>query len=215
MLNNPDIAPGASSNRWIISILMFHFRLVHVPGIFHGRDGLSRRVRQPGDLDDIEDDKFDDWIDRLHGFMHMINIGSLPSPLPLETVTFLQTSFVHSVPEVQAPSSIGPSEDNPSVPLETVLPRSEATVEADFRLKQVSRYLQTLERPPGLSDAEFSTFLRYCLDFFCIHNQLWRRHPSGANKIVVWIEDRLRILTQLHDDIGHKGIFATTAMFVK
>jgi hypothetical protein len=32
MLANPDIAPSASINRWILSILMFHFDLDHVPG---------------------------------------------------------------------------------------------------------------------------------------------------------------------------------------
>ena len=71
MLANPDIAPSASINRWIVSILMFHFDLVHVPGSFHGPDGLSRRKPQPGDtLED--DDDFDDWIDQVHGFPHMI-----------------------------------------------------------------------------------------------------------------------------------------------
>src|SRR5277367_2582255 len=43
MLANPDIAPSASINRWIMSILIFHFELVHVPGSHHGPDGLSRR----------------------------------------------------------------------------------------------------------------------------------------------------------------------------
>jgi hypothetical protein len=42
MLANPDIAPSASINRWIISILIFHFTLIHVPGSFHGPDGLSQ-----------------------------------------------------------------------------------------------------------------------------------------------------------------------------
>src|SRR5712691_4703337 len=32
ILNNPDIAPFASLNRWIVSILTFHFKLRHVPG---------------------------------------------------------------------------------------------------------------------------------------------------------------------------------------
>ena len=32
MLVNPDLAPSASMNRWIVSILLFHFTLVHVPG---------------------------------------------------------------------------------------------------------------------------------------------------------------------------------------
>jgi len=71
MLTHPDLVPSASVNRWIISILTFHFELVHVPGAFHGPDGLSCRRPQPGDKPEPEDD-FDDWIDRLHGFMHMI-----------------------------------------------------------------------------------------------------------------------------------------------
>ena len=41
MLANPDLALSASMNRWIVSILLFHFTLVHVPGTRHGPDGLS------------------------------------------------------------------------------------------------------------------------------------------------------------------------------
>jgi hypothetical protein len=41
MLNNPNTAPSASLNRWIVSILTFHFELLHVPGKLHGPDGLS------------------------------------------------------------------------------------------------------------------------------------------------------------------------------
>ena len=52
--------------------MTFHFELVHVKGTFHGPDGLSRRTRQPDDSDDEEDD-FEDWIDQLHGFVHVIN----------------------------------------------------------------------------------------------------------------------------------------------
>ena len=43
MLENLDIVPPASINQWILSILMFHFTLVHVPGMHHGPDDLSRR----------------------------------------------------------------------------------------------------------------------------------------------------------------------------
>jgi len=31
VLNNPDIQPGAVVNRWIVSIKLFKFELVHVP----------------------------------------------------------------------------------------------------------------------------------------------------------------------------------------
>ncbi|KAF8226818.1 hypothetical protein L208DRAFT_1299897 [Tricholoma matsutake] len=73
MLSNPDIAPSASINQWIISIPTFHFTLVHITGTHHGPDGLSRCP--PQDKDDQFDNRndFRDWINRLHGFVHQIN----------------------------------------------------------------------------------------------------------------------------------------------
>src|ERR1700677_2691529 len=73
MLANPDIQPIASIDHWIVSILMFHFDLVHVAGIFHGPDGLSRCPRQPDNELEPDDNDFDDWIDNLNSFMHWIN----------------------------------------------------------------------------------------------------------------------------------------------
>ena len=49
MLNNPDAAPNATINRWIETILMYHFTLRHKSGKTFGPDGLSRRDRYPGD----------------------------------------------------------------------------------------------------------------------------------------------------------------------
>ena len=75
MLSNSDIAPSASVNRWIVSILLFHFTLVHVPGTQHGPDGLSRCPPQPGDDDEDSEynPEFDDWVDKVYGFMHFLN----------------------------------------------------------------------------------------------------------------------------------------------
>jgi hypothetical protein len=41
MLAPPDVALSASINWWILSILMFYFTLVHVPGTHCGPNGLS------------------------------------------------------------------------------------------------------------------------------------------------------------------------------
>ena len=62
MLANPDIQPSASINWWILSILTFHFDLVHVKGTFHGPDGLSRRPRQPNDPMEEEDELYNSAI---------------------------------------------------------------------------------------------------------------------------------------------------------
>ncbi|KAJ8594379.1 hypothetical protein M405DRAFT_714994, partial [Rhizopogon salebrosus TDB-379] len=62
MINNPDLQPNASINRWIAGILLFDFQLVHVSGERHrGADGLSRR---PASVNDpIERDDHEDWLD--------------------------------------------------------------------------------------------------------------------------------------------------------
>ena len=49
MLKNPGMGPNATINRWIEKILMFHFKLKHVPGERFAPDGLSRRDPHPGD----------------------------------------------------------------------------------------------------------------------------------------------------------------------
>ena len=73
MLANPDIAPSTSINQWILSILMFHFTLVHIHGTHHGPDGLSQWCLQPGNKEEQEDD-FDNWVDQLNSFMHFVNV---------------------------------------------------------------------------------------------------------------------------------------------
>jgi len=50
MLENPDMMPNATINRWIDEILMYHFTLRHKAGATFGPDGLSRRTVQEGDL---------------------------------------------------------------------------------------------------------------------------------------------------------------------
>ena len=53
MINNPDIQPNSTINRWIAGILLFNFKLQHVSAKDHTpADGLSRRRFSPDDPDD-------------------------------------------------------------------------------------------------------------------------------------------------------------------
>jgi hypothetical protein len=209
MLSNPDIAPSASINRWIVSILMFHFELVHVPGAFHGPDGLSRRRTQPGDTDEPEDD-FDDWIDQVHGFLHMI--------LPITAHTLIQPpATIHILT-----GSITEEDDDDDIynrrnayqeksdPYSTV-PRSEHAQKADDRTLQVLQWHKTITRPTGMTDREYKSFLNYCTEFFIDADRLWRKNRKGEHKLVVSRDKRLFIMTSAHDDVGHHGYFATHA----
>ena len=95
MLQNPDMMPTATINRWIDEISMFQFTLRHKAGATFGPDGLSRRSFQKGDpvyelcSDDEEEEtgeivfevadpsepqpldimEFVDQIDTRHGFL--------------------------------------------------------------------------------------------------------------------------------------------------
>jgi hypothetical protein len=67
MLNNPDIQPNPTINRWIASILLFDVKLVYVPAIHHtAADRLSRRT--PAPEDPLETNDFEEWIDDSYGF---------------------------------------------------------------------------------------------------------------------------------------------------
>lgn len=65
MLDNPSSGPNATINRWIEEIRKYQFELVHVKGIVHGPDGLSRpppggistsRGREEEDVAEDDDD---------------------------------------------------------------------------------------------------------------------------------------------------------------
>ena len=57
ILNEPDLQPSATINRWIQGIKMFTFELVHVPAeCHHGPDALSRRPVSNGETIENDDD---------------------------------------------------------------------------------------------------------------------------------------------------------------
>ncbi|KAF7350636.1 Integrase catalytic domain-containing protein [Mycena sanguinolenta] len=201
MLAHPDLQPGASINRWILAILMFHFTLIHVPGVLHRPDGLSRRPPQPGDKLEPEDD-FDDWVDQLHGFMHFIN----DSPYVCRPQFTISTLAAEIAPDGQDPP--------PSLSYNNV-PRSDATRLADARVDLVRIWHSTLQRPRDMSDKDYKSFVRYCMEFYPSGDQLWRKDPQSRHKLVVPTHHRLFILTSAHDDVGHKGFYATCALLVE
>lgn len=63
MLNEPDLQPNATINRWIQGILLFDFELIHVPAERHkGPDALSRRELADDEEVESEDDA---WLDNI------------------------------------------------------------------------------------------------------------------------------------------------------
>jgi hypothetical protein len=154
----------------------------------HGPNGLSRQPRQVGD-DEDQDDKedFTDWIDQLHGFLHQINVvdtrppttsNSLPLPFP-------HISTLAQATDLSEEDTIALDTTDSDIDDYTLAPRSVQAKVNDSRLLKVFQWLQDLRRPDGLSNAEYATFMRYCMDFFVDDNQLWRKDSHGTHKLVI------------------------------
>ena len=204
MLRKPDIAPSASINRWIMAILAFHFELVHVPGAAHGADGLSRRPRQPGDPEPVDDEEeFEDWIDSFYSLPHMIMRPIVPTPSYGAIVSVLSQTTAEprdSIPESRLPDSDLTYSD---------IPRKPAHKDADRKLPIIKQWFEDLKRPASMSDKEYNAFMRYATHFFPVEDRLWRKDVQGAHKKVAWPEERLEILKACHDEAGHRGVYAT------
>ena len=154
MLQNPDIQPSASMNHWIMAILMFQFELVHVKGTFHGPDGLYQCPPQPSDPspDTSDNNIFEDWIDRMNGLMHQIQ---LPLPLARRAATthLLPTHALYPLCSlatfVTAPATTTDDpaflRDNSTTLTYNNVPRSAKGQAGNQQLQMVRAWLSTLQ----------------------------------------------------------------------
>lgn len=198
MLNNPDLQPNATINRWIAACKLFDFQLVHVPAASHkGPDGLSRRPPAPNESIDTAD-KADTWIDEACGFLYMLDDTRTSSRdlAPLRTPPTVVAFTTYALPDIR--------------PDLVVSPRDEKAIAADTRVAMVENYLRhPLDTVPVEKKLQ-PGFFRYTTEFFLWDDRLWRRGAQGEHQLV--ITDPLRrasLLQQAHDSMGHKGRFTT------
>ena len=206
MLANPDIASLASINWWILSILMFHFTLVHVLGTHHGPDGLSRRHPQPSNKAELEDD-FEDWIDNVNRFMHFIKLIYPHSEAVLDALPV--TIYINEVGSNSL--EVAEVEDD----LYDNVPHSEEAEKVDERLDLVLKWLEMLQRPDRMLDSEYKMFMWYGMEFFISHGKLWCKDSKGQHKRVIRKDHCLLLIWAAHDDVWHHGVYATNALISK
>ncbi|RXW12346.1 hypothetical protein EST38_g13510 [Candolleomyces aberdarensis] len=235
MINNPDIQPNATINRWIAGILLFDFELRHVPARHHGAaDGLSRREQSPNDP--VLDDDYDQWIDEANAFaIELTNWGHSPlrysheiTPLvsprlapiatyvsfALESAPQLESAPLTTLESAPLASTVSPAvsvlQNSPTTREYASVPRSEKAIAKDQRLRDVGNYLSTLSRPVGLTGEGFAKFLRFALNFFVLDGRLFRKERNGRHQLVIPQSRRLSLIQQAHDELGHKGVFTVS-----
>lgn len=204
MINNPDMHPNAAMNRWIAAILLYDFKLVHVPGKkFKGPDGLSRR-RKTVDEGDTDDDG-EDWVDEILSAGVWVAAG-------IEDAKGGGVLKVE-VTEMGTVTSLAVTSENPKVGEgvadEFDIPQNETAVKRDEDLLAIKTYLQSLKQPTSLNGKALQQFVKRASRFFVRGDRLWRRESTGRHQIVIFGKDRLRLLNEAHDKLGHKGFYPT------
>ena len=179
MLNEPDLQPSNTINRWIQGILQFDFTLVHVPASrFRGPDALSRRRLAEGES--IEEDD-DSWLDDIALLMTIENIEWI-EPFQFKQPTLLPYS-IYTLPSVQPQTS-----------------------RQEKMLVDIRKFLETLEVPPVKSLQAKKHFLKRSKEFYIKDHKLFKRNSANFPLLVVTSpQKRLAILTQAHENLGHKG----------
>ena len=191
MINNPDLQPNATINRWIAGCLLFDFELVHVPASRHqGPDGLSRRRQAPEDEQDSDSEQ-EEWLDRSYSFMMGDRAGFA-----------LTDSSKHAQDALREESEAPPLQETAEFPV------SNTTVLRNKRLELVREFLNHPMRPDGQSEADFTSLVKYASNFFIKGDRLWRKRSNGHHQLVPDPAKRISLVKQIHDDLGHKGVYS-------
>jgi hypothetical protein len=170
-------------------------------------------------MEEPEDD-FEDWIDNVNGFLHFLN----PHPRTINYITPQApiSSYITDTPQQETERAAEETPEDPPQPPEdvtptpySIVPRSEAAINADLRLDKVQTWLETLHRPDNMTSTQYKTFMRYCTEFVVLDKQLWRKDPRGQHKKVVPQARRLFLITIAHNDVGHHGVYATSALLTE
>jgi hypothetical protein len=182
MVNAPDLIPNAAMNRWIQGIMMFDFVLKHVPGRTHlAADALSRRPL--GEGEEIIEDDGEEWLDSIALCAGTPNIPDRS----YDSYFLFKTGFDYSPGDL-------PSYSFP------------ATTRLDQGLKDIFKFLTTLEAPPQESIQEQRRFIQKATQYFIKDGRMWKRRKNMTPLLVIFDHaHRLSIMTQSHEDLGHRG----------
>lgn len=179
MLNDPDLQPNATINRWIQGILLFDFELIHVPATsFKGPDALSRRALGEGECIPSEDD---DWLDDI-----ALYVTALPRP--------------HAQAKKPGQYILA------SVPGDSPRTDNEPLSKQEQVFIQIYDFLTTMALPPLPTVQHRQRFIKRAMKFYVQRGAMYKRNGSAPPvKCIFRFKRRQRILQAAHEDLGHRG----------
>ena len=119
-------------------------------------------------MENLQRTRFDDWVDQVYGFMHLLNPLKPKVPCLGASLTYISDTVADKPPLTY-----------------NLFPRSKRSHHADDHLRCVREWLKTTEHPLGLTNTAYAAFLQYTEYSFQINGRLWRRDLQGHYKVVI------------------------------
>ncbi|KIK32960.1 hypothetical protein CY34DRAFT_31459, partial [Suillus luteus UH-Slu-Lm8-n1] len=153
-----------------------------------GPDGLSRRPRGNEDSDDEAPEDVDESIDEI-----------------LDSGIWIVKEFEEGIADTTKNALVITT--SAPIPDDTQIPSNDIFLQRDEDLRIIHSFLENLSFPSTLSDATRSRLTKRAHQFFTRGRRLWRKESNGRHQLVLFHPDRLRILRETHDELGHKGFY--------
>ena len=95
--------------------------------------------------------------------------------------------------------------------------RSGSGKSQDERLPILKDWLKNpLKRPAGYDEQQMRNLIRTASHFFIdMHGRLYRKGLDSAHKLVVEKDERMKMLAGAHDNLGHRGFYATKMLIAE
>ncbi len=75
--------------------------------------------------------------------------------------------------------------------------------------KVIQWHVNPTECLDGFTDNQYRNFVRYAKNFVVDKGKLYRQDMESEYKLVVYPEHRMYIMKTVHDQLGHRGMYAT------
>ena len=209
LLNQPpNDLPNAMMTRWLSYIRLFDFDTKHVPGVKNGAaDALSRRGLAEGE--EQSDDDVDVFFETK---LYPIDAG-LGSDGGYACVGH---NYIIGEELEEAWDEIGVCR---AADLDELWCRAGTKdevarvylIEDEYAGEDLllGKYLASLQRPSGLSDAEYVQLRKKAKSFFIRDGYLYKKGKRVPRRVVGLRKQKLAVIEGLHDEIGHRGRVAT------
>jgi hypothetical protein len=117
------------------------------------------------------------------------------------------TDIVNTTPDFTPLSITDPAEEH--------IPRDNHQNKADLKLNLVVALLQDTYQPTGMIDQDFKRLICFAQDIFLKGNVLWCKSIHGHHKVVIPPARCLSLITQVHDYVGHHGVYPVRSHLIE